>query len=111
MLNGNKIPCIPPLFHRDKHISDFQEKSEIFNSLFDQCSPISNGSVLPSELPLRTDSTSCSYHFPKICICMLKICGDSICRHPLHKKCSIPLRISSVNVTKSAVSCRFGQIY
>ena len=29
----------------------------------------------------------------------------------LHKKWSFPLRISSVNVTKSAVSCRFGHIY
>ena len=29
----------------------------------------------------------------------------------LHKKWSFPLRISSVNVTKFAVSCRFGHIY
>ena len=29
----------------------------------------------------------------------------------LHKKCSFPLRISSVNVTKPAVSCGFGHIY
>ena len=29
----------------------------------------------------------------------------------LHKKSSFPLRISSVNVTKSAVSCGFGHIY
>ena len=29
----------------------------------------------------------------------------------MHKKWSFPLRISSVNVTKSAVSCRFGHIY
>ena len=29
----------------------------------------------------------------------------------LHKKRSLSLRISSVNVTKSAVSCRFGYIY
>ena len=29
----------------------------------------------------------------------------------LHKKWSFPLRISWVNVTKSAVSCRFGHIY
>ena len=66
LLNGKKIPCIPPLFHGDKYIVDFQEKSEIFNSFFaDQCSPISNGSVLPSELPLRTDSTLSTCHFAK----------------------------------------------
>ena len=29
----------------------------------------------------------------------------------LHKKLSFPLKISSVNATKSAVSCGFGQIY
>ena len=30
---------------------------------------------------------------------------------PLHKKLSFPLEISSVNVTKSAGNCGFGQIY
>ena len=34
----------------------------------------------------------------------------SISPRPLHKKWSFPLRISSVNVTKSAVSCRLGHI-
>ena len=29
----------------------------------------------------------------------------------LHKKWSFPLRVSSVNVTKSAVACGFGHIY
>ena len=101
MFNGKKIPCIPPKFHGGKYIVDFQEKSEIFNSFFaDQCSPISNGSVLPSELPLRADGTLSTCHFTKedilriisnldpnkayghdeISIRMLKICGDSIYR-------------------------------
>ena len=31
--------------------------------------------------------------------------------HTLHQKGSFPLRISSVNVTKSVVSCGFGHIY
>ena len=31
--------------------------------------------------------------------------------YPLHKKLSFPLRISSVNVTKSAVSCELDHIY
>ena len=80
LLNGKKSPCIPPLFHGYKFIVDFQEKSEIFNSFFaNQCSPISNGSVLPSELPLRTDSSLSSCHCT-ISIRMVKICGDSVCR-------------------------------
>ena len=32
-------------------------------------------------------------------------------KQALHKKWSFPLRISSVNVTKSTVSCEFVQIY
>ena len=101
LLNRKKPPCIPPLFHDNKYIVDFQEKSEIFNSFFvDHCSRILSGSVLPSELPLRTDSTLSTGHFAKedilwiinslnpkkahghdeISIRMLKICGDSICR-------------------------------
>ena len=98
LLNGKKILCISPVFHGDKYVFDFQEKSETFNSFFaDQCPLIWNGSVLPSELPLQTDSTLFSCHFAKegifriinkpdpnkahghdeISIRMLKICGDS----------------------------------
>ena len=33
LLYGKKIPCIPPIFHDDKYIVDFQEKSEFFFSL------------------------------------------------------------------------------
>ena len=31
LLNGRKVPCIPPLFHDNKFITDFRELSEIFN--------------------------------------------------------------------------------
>ena len=34
-----------------------------------------------------------------------------IIKRTLHKKWSFPLRISSVNVTKYAVSCGFGHMY
>ena len=100
LLSRKKIPSILPLFSGDKYIVDFQEKSEIFNSFFaGEYSLISNKNILPSELPLWTDNIS-SCHFTKddilqiinnidpnkahvhdkISICMLKICGDSICR-------------------------------
>ena len=121
LLNVQKIPCIPPLFHGDKYIVDFQEKSEIFA---DQCSPISDGSVLPSELPLRTDSALSTCHFTKedtlriinnlgpnkvhghdeISIRMLKICGDSICRllNIIFKTClrrgKFPLESKKANI-------------
>ena len=33
-LNDKKIPCIPPLFHDNKFIIDFNEKAELFNYFF-----------------------------------------------------------------------------
>ena len=105
LLNGKKIPCIPSLFHGDKYIVDFHEKSDIFNSFFvDQCSPI--------ELSLRTHRTISTCRFSKgdilqiinnfdpnkahahdeISIRMLKIFGDSICR-PLNIIFKIYLRM------------------
>ena len=34
LLNGRKIPCMPPLFHDDKFFTGFKEKSEILNWFF-----------------------------------------------------------------------------
>ena len=48
-LNNKKIPCIPPLIHQNKYLTDFKEKTEIFNSFFaEQCSLMNNSSKLPS---------------------------------------------------------------
>ena len=102
LLNGKKIPFIPPLFHDGKYIVVFQEimRFLILFSLTITNFSISNGSVLASELLLRTDNTLSSCHFTKygilgiinnidpnkahshdkISICMSKISGDSICR-------------------------------
>ena len=45
-LNNKNIPCIPPIFHNGKVISDFKEKANLFNSFFaSQCTPVSNSSV------------------------------------------------------------------
>lgn len=94
LLNCEKIPCIPPLFHGKKNILNF-EKKRVFNYYFaDQCSPISDNTVLTIELLLWADSTLSSSHFLKDCtsltmnnlhpskchgynkirICMLKVC-------------------------------------
>ena len=32
ILNGEKVPCIPPIFHNNKYVTDFKEKSEILDS-------------------------------------------------------------------------------
>ena len=96
-----KVPCIPPIFHNIKYVTDFKEKSEIFNPLFaNQCSLIPNSSILPSELKLITENTLTSCDFSEtdilqiinhqdsnkahghdmISIHMLKLCAEAICR-------------------------------
>ena len=63
-LNNKKIPCIPPLFHENKFITDFKEKAELFNHFFvNQCSLLSNNSVLPTDLPQLTNKCLDSIHF------------------------------------------------
>ena len=110
ILNRKKVPCIPPIFHKNKYVTDFKEKSEIFNSFpTNQCSLISNKSILPCELKLLTKHTLNSCDFSEtdilqiinsldsnkthghnmISIRMLKLSGKAICR-PLNiifKKC------------------------
>ena len=43
--------------------------------------------------------------------CDVLLLPDVFQKFTLHKKCSFSIRISSVNVTKSAGSCRFDHIY
>ena len=45
------------------------------------------------------------------CNCACKFITWEYISHTTYKQCSFPLRISSVNMTKSAVSCGFGHIY
>ena len=94
-----KISCIPPIFHNNKFIVDFKEKSEIFNTFFaEHCSLIPKKSILPSQLILLTENLLSKCNFSKkdifqiirnlnsnkahghdmISIRMLKLCGDSI---------------------------------
>ena len=55
-LNNKKIPFITPLFHENKFVTDFKEKAELFNHFFvNQCSLLSNNSVLPADLPQLTN--------------------------------------------------------
>ena len=98
-MNGKKIPCISPIYHNDKFISDIKKKCDLFNSYFaDQCTPLVNDSKLPSVLTVHTESLLESFHFSAdhigdiirklhpnkahghdmISIRMLKLCGDSI---------------------------------
>ena len=49
--------------------------------------------------------TSWSFGSASLALCL------ELTQTPFHKKCSCPLRNSSVSVTKSAVSCVLGHIY
>ena len=100
-LNNKKIPCKPPLFHENKFITDFKEKAELFNHFFvNQCSLLSNNSVLPTNLPQLTSKCLDSIHFSSsdivkiisrldpnkahghdmLSIRMIKLCGNTICK-------------------------------
>ena len=101
VLNNKKIPCIPPLLHQDKCVTDFQEKANIFNNFFaDQCSIGSNNSELPVTLTRKTHESLSTIDFSTddilkiirnldpnkahghdmISIRMIEICDTSICR-------------------------------
>ena len=100
-LNNKKIPCIPPLLHQDKFVTDFKEKANIFNNFFaNQCSIVSNNSDLSVILTEKTHESLSTIDFPTddilkiirilnpnkshghdmISIWMTKICDTSICR-------------------------------
>ena len=100
-LNNKKIPFITPLFHENKFVTDFKEKAELFNHFFvNQCSLLSNNSVLPTNLPQLTNKCLDSIHFSSsdiakiishldpnkahghdmLSIRMIKLCGNSICK-------------------------------
>ena len=100
-LNNKKISCIPLLFHENKFVTDFKEKAELFNHFFaNQCSLLSNNSVLPTNLPQLTKKCPDLIHFPRsdiakiiihldpnkahghdmLSIRMIKLCGNSICK-------------------------------
>ena len=99
MLNDKKVPCIPPIFHDNKFVTDFSKKADLFNSFFaKQFSIIDNNSVLPSSTIPVSDQYLANIEFTKddikriickldpnkahgydmISICMLKISGDTI---------------------------------
>ena len=53
--NQKKIPIIPPLFQKNKFVTDFKAKTELFNAFFAKhCSSIDNNSSLPNQLIYST---------------------------------------------------------
>ena len=100
-MNNKKIPCIPPLFHENKFITNFKEKAELFNTFFaNQCTLLNNSSVLPNNLAKLTNKSLDTVNFSTddiskiinnldpnkahghdmLSIRMIKLCGNSICK-------------------------------
>ena len=98
-LNNKKIPLIPPPFYENCFITNFKEKTELFNFFFaDQYSIMSNASKLPSNFIFYTDNRLSTVNFSQddigkniqnlnpnkahghddISIRMTEICGSSI---------------------------------
>ena len=99
--NNKKIPCIPLLLRSDKFITNFKEKTEIFNHFFiKQCSLVNTNSDLPSVLSNKIHKLLSIIHFTSddimkivknldlskahdhdmISIRMINICDASICK-------------------------------
>ena len=100
-LSNKKVPCIPPLFHQNKYVTDFKKKAELFNWFFaKQCSIIHTSSELPSNSLKKTDKSISTVIFTSdniatltqnlepnqvhvyemLSILMLKLCSKSICK-------------------------------
>ena len=97
--NDKKIPLIPPLLIDDTFITDTQAKANIFNNFFaEQCTPMKNNSMLPTNQIFLTQARQGSLDFnegeilkiirnlninkahghDEISIRMIKICDKSL---------------------------------
>ena len=99
-LSNKKLPIIPPILVDDRVVSNYAEKTELFNSYFaSQFTPVTNKSQLPSlefkigeriekitftddgiNLMIKNLSVDKAYGWNNISIRMIKLCGKSIVR-------------------------------
>ena len=63
-LNNKKIPTIPPVSHDNKFITDFTQKTEIFNSHFSkECTTVINSNKIQSESSRKSNESLSSITF------------------------------------------------
>ena len=63
-LSNKKIPFIPSLFHENKFIANFKERSELFNTFFaKKCIVLDNSNVLPNNLVKLTNKSLDTVNF------------------------------------------------
>ena len=66
--NNKKIPLIPPpLLRNNKFVTDIQAKANIFNNFFaEQCTPLKNKSMLPTNQLFMTQARVKSLDFNEV---------------------------------------------
>ena len=101
LLNGEKVPCAPPIYDNNRYVTDFKEKCQLFNSYFsEQCTLLKTISILPNTRSKHTNNILDTIIFSKkdiykiiknldpnkahghgkISIRMVKLWGISICK-------------------------------
>ena len=99
LLNGKKVPCVPPIYDNNRYGTDFKEKCQLFNSYFsEQCTILDNISTFSNTCSKHTNNILDTIIFSKedlykiikklnpnkahvhdiISIRMVKLCGISI---------------------------------
>ena len=96
--NKRKIPLIPPLLVNNSFVTDFKDKSNLFNDFFcKQCTPVANDSTFPTLLETPNETLSSleimasdigkiikalkvnkAHGHDEISITMLKLCESAI---------------------------------
>ena len=65
--SNKKVPLIPPVLTEDKFVTDTRTKANIFNKFFaEQCTPLSNGGVLPVNQMFFTQARLRSLDFKEV---------------------------------------------
>ena len=100
LLNGKKVPCVPPIYDNNRYVTDFKEKCQLFNSYFSgQCTLLKNISALPNTCSkhnnildtiifskeeiykiIKNLDPNKAHDQDMISICMIKHCDISICK-------------------------------
>ena len=101
LLNGKKVPCVPPIYDNNRYVTDVKEKCQLWFSYFsEQCTLLKYISTLPNTCSKHTNNILSTIIFLKadiykivkilytnkahghdmISIHMIKLFGISICK-------------------------------
>lgn len=66
-MNNKKLPCVPPLFHENKFITEFKQKTDIFNRLFpNQYTLVKNSNKLARDCDGKTPNFFSTIEFTNV---------------------------------------------